>query len=341
VPLPPLDKTWLFNVNQRFLASGSSLTDSRNVLRIGFVNALLGFASNPWTVVGSCNAVASGMDGVNRWQNNSDLTWVNASGGAHSWIVLQQAALGPKVQLCIDLVTPNLGGSPQAHGNMLTMHMSLEAGFGAANGGTDGSTTARPTATDEENSVITPSVGWLNGSSASSASRDYLVNVMMSNDGHCTRCFIRRPDVAAYTSMFMFERAKTPVPNWAHPVVARWVSSTGSVPVYTVWSDNAYLRGRAPSGAMGLFLTSEAWVNNMAGQRVTTKNEIADEFELFPMGVASETVGARGRHGRIFDMYWVSTQLADGHSFPGDESRQLLVMGDMAVPWPGVVPELV
>ena len=55
--------------------------------------AKIGFNSNPWTVIGSSDGVASSMDGTDRWIDSGDIiSW--SPGNPRSWIVLQQTALG-------------------------------------------------------------------------------------------------------------------------------------------------------------------------------------------------------------------------------------------------------
>lgn len=88
-----------------------------------------------WTVAGSCNGVAAGMDGVDRW--GSTFTPANLvrapEGTAHSWIVLQ---------------------SPAAFGMWLLLNYNASseggAGITLSNGPyTGGSVTAKPTSTNE------------------------------------------------------------------------------------------------------------------------------------------------------------------------------------------------
>lgn len=342
MPLVALDKNWQYNVNQRFLSHGTHLADSRQVLRQGLVNSLLGFFVNPWVCMGSSKGTVgnAAMDGVNRWAADTDLIFAASAGTAHSWSVLEQAGINTNTQICIDLIghssNPTTGGA-------VTFIISPSAGFGSANGGTDGSHTTRPTATDEM--VMSSNAGgWLGNTLGSNTSREYIVNVMMSDDGECTRVAVRSPLSATYCAMLMIEKPKNPVVGWADPVFAYWqgaVSGYPSVPTYPYWHNQPLLRARAPIGQMLLTLTSTGWATAPAAQQVTTVNELSGEYEFLGIGLASETVGARGiRHGELFDAYWCSTLLPDGATAPVAGPRQLIVLGDMVWPWPDVVPEL-
>lgn len=98
-----------------------------------------------WTVVGSCGYVgaawASGMDGVDRWPDAVAVRWTETTGGYFSWIVLRNTAInasGNGYQICIACnATVN-----QTH------YMTLVDSWGG--GFTGGSTTTRPTASDEK-----------------------------------------------------------------------------------------------------------------------------------------------------------------------------------------------
>jgi len=98
-----------------------------------------------WTVVGSCGYVgaawASGMDGVDRWPDVVAVRWKETTGGYFSWIVLRQTAInasGQGYQICIACnATVNST-------NYMTLVDSWGGGF------VGGSTTTRPTASDEQ-----------------------------------------------------------------------------------------------------------------------------------------------------------------------------------------------
>jgi hypothetical protein len=81
MPLPSLDKTWLYDPNVAYPAQGTAAADYKRMLR-GIKNSLKAFASNAWTVVGSSNSSAAGLDAVDRWSADSDLVG-NTAGNAH------------------------------------------------------------------------------------------------------------------------------------------------------------------------------------------------------------------------------------------------------------------
>ena len=135
---PALVKTWQIEPDILIPVGASNLVERRQAM-LAIVNNLIGFASNPMTVIGSGNGVTSGMDGTNRWAAESDL--VN-----NSWIVLQDAQVNAKFQICIHLYSVWTA----SNACNIQIVVSRLAGFGTANGGTNGSSSSRPTATDED-----------------------------------------------------------------------------------------------------------------------------------------------------------------------------------------------
>jgi hypothetical protein len=96
-------KTWQFDANRRVtfpLGTNSSLwwLSTHQVVWLAkwLTGALGGFTQGLWTVEGSSNGTAAGMDGVNRWNvaepvaANSPILWATiANAGNRSWIVLK------------------------------------------------------------------------------------------------------------------------------------------------------------------------------------------------------------------------------------------------------------
>jgi len=202
--LPTLTKTWQHNVNNAIAALGSALADNRRLLR-SIKNALVGFGTNPWTVRYSSSSAVAGTagDGVDRWSADSDLVWA-AAASAHSWIVLRQTGIATNYEVCFSLE----GAS--ATGVAMLAVVSFSAGF------TGGSTTARPTATDEQIFTLT---NW-SGNGADVASR---WSVMQSTDGQCTRVLVCIS--GSVTLYWIMDRPANPSTGWANPSVSFFVQA--------------------------------------------------------------------------------------------------------------------
>jgi hypothetical protein len=321
--LPTLDKTWLHNVNNILRTTGTALGDNRQLL-LAIKNAMIGFGSSPWTVRGSSSSVAAGLDNVDRWAAVANLVWANA-GSAHSWIVLKNTALGTNVELCIDLASTN------------SYSMAVVMSFGAAF--TGGSTTARPTSTDEVAIGSGISYNW---HGLGTATYDCVWHALHSTDGEATRIF-----VTAYNNVCAmwasFDKVKSPPTGWAVPVVACWLDTgtnrnTGN-PQFAALNDYPLLYGRMSTGSMTLYGTAEGVYGSMVGEARYAYNDISSEWMLSPFGVASETPNARGRHGTLYDLFWGAIYRQPGDTWPDDNTRQFVQVGHVVVPWNGTVPQ--
>ena len=312
--LPVLAKTWQYAENQAVAAQGSGLATMRRVIRTS-VDSMLGFASTPWMIIGSSNAVASGMDAVYRWATDADVIW---SGGAHSWVVLQQTGISTTFQVCFDL-------------NSSSSQMVVVASTAGFTGGT---TSARPTAVDE---VVTLNATW-----CSNLDITHKVNVCQASDGSATRIFVLAASTTL-TTFFMFDKPVNTISGWTDPymVTTRGISSGIPVTQLSHLSQTASFGRRTT--AMALYWTGE-YCGNYPLASVSSlgavANEINSEWELYPIGLACLTTGNRGRVGSLVDIWWKAESVGHGDTFPLDGSRQFLAIGGLVVPWSGVVPQM-
>jgi len=326
--LPTIELTWRFKLNTAVTSQGSMLATNRRLLRTekdGMVSAT-GYGTAPgnlFTVRYACNGTTAGTagDGVDRWAADSDLVWANA-GTAHSWIVLRQAQVASAFEVLISCE------SASGTGNNRVIVISPSAGF------TGGSTTARPTATDE--------IILFSGSHGLAADGTAKLQQMMSHDGKAYTCMCFTGGALRY--VFMIGVPKNPVTGWTNP---SWfyagVSSAALDGNALCTTASPLVRGRANGLPMALWMTSEGYLStsaHMAAQRLTGANAISGEFPLFPVGLASETSGCEGRHGQIYDLFWGITSNADGDTYPNDATRQLVQIGDLVFPNDGTTWQL-
>ncbi len=332
MPMPILIKTW------QHLYSGATPTTNilvstttqtlRNQTVLHTIKEIMkGVALGAWTCVGSSDSVAAGLDAVDRWAAPTNLVW---SVGAHSWIVLKQTGIGPNFQLCFDLNT----GVP---GDLVDCVASPSAGF------TGGTTSARPTATDE---FSIRSGAW----TYTSANDPIYLHGMVSTDGQCSRFFLCRANLVC--GMMLFEVPRFPVGGWSQPFMGFVAGGGGStnVPSYVAglfdningWPVlNATSRGRANGGGFRLLWATRAVRSGIpfGYQVLTVPHDITGEMSLGAIALYSDQALVRGRHGMLFDAWAGSSQLGMGETYPADLTRQLVQFRDLVVPWDGSVPK--
>lgn len=294
-------------------------------------------SSGNWTTTGSCDGSGGAgsfgnNDNVDRWVTSANLIWAAAASN-HSWHVLQQTGIAAKFQVCIDL--------SNATASNATIVVSPTAGFGLANGGADGTATARPTATDEK--VLIANTTWGGPGAVSQGS---VLHVVKSADGKVTRLFIMR-DTVVY-GYLDFEQ---PVPEfaatWTDPSVfcavgfntATGVVGSPAIPQsffgtsFNVWS-------KTPGGtSFSSVCIDEGDTSASAANSLVFLNETDNSYPNRPVGIFSTTVNARGINGVFRDLYWASSQLGNGYTAPkatgaGDAAaRKWIVLGPFFHPW--------
>jgi hypothetical protein len=334
-------KLWQHQVNQFVYAQGSASATEKRLLRT-LKNLLLGFAQNAWTCLYSCDSVTAGTagDGVDRWLSDANMVWTSAS-AAHSWTVLKQAGLHSNFQICIDCKE---SGFSAAIEQGLTVVVSVSAGF------TGGTTTARPTATDElviTNGSSTNSAGLWNGATAS-ADFTAVVHTLQSTDGQCTRVGIAWNNLMS--GYWMFDVPLAPVSTWTLPFIAMAKGNANEAPVYGQLNTDLVttlpLWSRINGSNVQVVMTAEGSYHpggadeDVLGNLLTSPNQFDQTWPLFPAGIACSQAPVRGRHGRVFDFWFVSKTNTTGNTYPEDDSRQWMVWGNTLQPWNGVIARL-
>jgi len=339
MPYPVIQKTWQFQVNQVVDTQGPAggdpvvMTQFHELFRV-IKNLLKSFPLNPWTCSGSSDARSgalgsAGMDSVDRWTSAAVMEGA-AGGSRHGWIVLRQTMIAVNYEICIDLAA--------ASSSTLTVVVSPSAGF------TGGSVTARPTATDEI-VVCNNNTAWSN------IAMQHVVHAMMSSDGQCTRVSVQHgfEAGAVVTSQCTFFLADVPqdqVTGWTNPSVTcfRGTNLDATDPSAVLAPSTAQTVGRANNTSMAL-----AWTEESNGSTVLSDkdsignipNDIDTSYALFGIGIDSVTLGGRGRHCSLFDIWWRPIGIAINNNFPDVETtRKFISLGRIILPWKndGTVP---
>ena len=326
--LPALDKTWQFfhGVN----APSASYKDRL----FEFKTALIGFALSPWVVASSSNGAAFGNnDDVDHWASTADMV-------TNSWVVLRQPGLGATAQLMIRVT----------NATAQTVDLAFNSfGFGAANGGTDGTATVAPL----------PAVGTgLFGSSKqleATAGTNHRMEICMSTDGAVTRSNVIQSgsDVNNETTGWIdIELLKNPTPS----VKFGGVSGAGFIRFPQLDNNpNSFARSNDVTARQwGLFddlggapltqISSECYqstigeVAAMTAQNLLGPNNFEGAFEFYPIWLRSNNLGFKGILGVRFDRWYGSTASPHGTTFPAPPdtpANQFIQFSDHILPWDG------
>lgn len=311
--LPVLAKTWQHNINQLVTAQGTELDTGEKVM-FTIKNSLLNFALSPWTCSGSSNSSVAALDGVDRIITTANIV---GSAGAHSWIVLRQTGIATNYEICIDWSSNSSNG--------ITLIVSPSAGF------TGGTTTARPTATDE--SIVINQTFFFSGTDS-----NHQVHVMQSTDGACTRVIVWRGGTNLCTFM-IFDKPVNTVTGWTNPSVTYAIGNTSSIAItYSSLTIGTNSIGRG-SGAFTARWSGESFGSTLLAELTdigTVVNSFENAWAFFPIGIASTTASNRGRHGSLADIWWKPTGISDADTFPNDaNNRQFVAFGCLILPWTG------
>jgi len=329
--LPTKVKTWQIDTNNRIVSAAE--LPWYQALMFALKESLIGFASNPWTVVASSDGATANNAGTDLWVDSGDLVW---STGNHSWIVLENVS-GSMLAIAFDI-----SSTSNQDAQIL---FSPSGGFLAANGGTDGTIAARPTATDEFDAIAGTDAlaSWHN---QVSAPIDSVFHVWHSNDGTVTY-------IAGFTSNVVHTfvalgSINNPVTGHTTPYLGSWVSSNGIAAITSMASLNDNQRMRSSQGGVvfNMYLTCPGAATSMVPEFVgsAVAEELSGELFFYETGmVCGSDVGYRGPKGSLYDVYWGQYQLAaNGDTYPNNAStREWVQVGALVLPWTGdaTIPE--
>lgn len=338
--LPTLEKTWQFDLNLQNTISGDGAIDLNDIF-IQIKNAMKGFGISPWTVVGSSNSVSSNMAGIDLLVTTGDIVH---AGATWSWIVLEQTGWNSGAQACF------------AFSSSTSDKQWIDLVFSPGGLFTGGSTSARPTATDEV--IVGINKYWISG--AGLPDRQYVAHVMQSTDGASTKIIgCHDGIVSCYLS---FENIGNPVSGWSNPAIATLVSvGNADVSSTLMDMDSWYNSTFSPNGGSGYGWWIRADVTTPAFLKVGTEwhrnsvpmvadnyaNEISGEYPLTPIGLhnvdlsgLATAIGQRGKYGHVIDQWFTVAAPSTGDNIPGDGSKQFVVVGDFVFPWDGATSML-
>jgi hypothetical protein len=327
MPAPTPEKDWIITPNISITPSGVAETDIDNTFLLA--KAVLKTGPFPWIPVASSNG--SAVDTSDLLITAADIVHA-LPGSAHSWGAYRQPGINTDCSFLIDF-------NSATNKSLATVYFSPSAGF------TGGSTTARATATDEQTLGTT----WIGNLASSLQTRS---TVWQSADGECTRvAFCHSDTLVGY---WHFDKPKNPRAGWTDPAIgfANGVNvgdhtlltvCTSNVSLFTPWFNNSDARFQAhcPAGNMPLRLTFEGprGALDLVSQAHPGVHSATQKYPIMPVGLAHfTTAGRTGRHGTVFDWWWVGDFAGiprSGAYIPDDPALRLVVIGNSVHPWLG------
>lgn len=297
---------------QVVLPTKTTATIQNGVAAVAMKNAYVDPIKSQWRLKGCSDSVSANMSSIDLIVDDSDII-ANAA-GAHSWMVLMNLATGQ--QYCVDF--------NQANNQTVTLAMSVAAGF------TGGSTTARPTATDEVTAVTI----WFAGANTG---RFRLV-VVHSVDGSTTYGFIFYRGIII--TSWCFGQALCHHGAWS-PALYGWLlgantlSSTG-LNSSTRFDNVDNVLSYAAGGPMFLRWTRAYSNGNFLEVLQANRPSRSEKWPTYTIGLFCMNAPRLCKHGRLIDMFRIPNGIPPGWIYPStDKQHGLLSCGiGWAIPWP-------
>jgi len=350
--LPSLEKSWIFGSSlgvSNFLnqatptvgylhSSGFSQGSSAPTNAAGdaqntwykLVNSLVNiYGGNAWQLVANSYYPGSGTtmatsNSVNGFANGIAIQW-NSAGSAHSWIILKQPAMqgGGPAMLCIDFA-----------GVSSTCSVGVYFSPGGLYPNTGLSFLNRPTATDE---ITLMSLTTLSNTNIVGSA----LHVMQSLDGFSTRAFMLQSGAIVF-SMFLESIVPDGSSNLAYKMacLAQNTATPGSG-----WSISQIFWCRV-NGITAPNFQAYGAVECSSNIAVPLANggaisDFTGGYPISPIGLVSQTIGARGKVGRFVDLWLGSSAVPSMATYPLSGGKNFIQVGNFVVPWDGATVPII
>jgi hypothetical protein len=170
------------------------------------------------------------------------------------------------------------------------------------------------------------------------------MNIMHSTDGLHTRMFIARWNTV--TGIFMLENAVDADSGlyWTIPWILLNLFTFGygassDRATRAVLQDIANIKTRIGAVDTSLFCSSEGYASQALTERIV-RDDLTGDYPMIPIGLVSETVGTRGKRGRLQDIWFGTPRVSPGYTYPIDNSRKFIQLGEVIMPWNGSILQM-
>jgi hypothetical protein len=337
--VPSKDLTYIYSANEQIL-SQNSYAETNSLVLLTMIKRLITMG---WACVGSSNGTNyNAIDGL---PHSSLLLTVNdlvyqSPGNNHTWIVLENTVHGSLVagnpQLLIDL-----NNSDGSH-TYVDHYLSLTGSFSGGNVNT------APTALDQVESApffdANNHMRPLYTSHESTYNPNARLNIIMSNDGKATYIILcAAGKIQGFWALVKASNISGSI--WTNP----WVFITVGPAYYDLYNSsfntNIYsMRFRTVLGAATTPTTLGAITENICYFNDNTRYLVHQqpsydqetlEYPFCQIGLWVPTSPYIGRKGVIKDLYLGTSNVLPGMTYPNDNSKQWVQVGDFILPWDG------
>lgn len=324
-----LSKTWYTTANRAYddVTTAQKMASSALFALYG---TLLGYVSGTdgpegarpssvyWTLAGSSDSSTAGIDATQRIGTTyNNAKWVNVAAGGtpHTWFVVQSPSglLDGPWYLCVDWI-----GTDVEHATFVI----------SKNAFTGGSTSARPTSTNEAaltgQAFIETTVAAGKSYFSTDANGGFYFLLSRNGQGLFQFCLSIQPLVEARSSgdsgrtiMFAWQGTTAPgAPNFTSALIIRGVTQDASAAVV---------------GSVMLLVGPQ--LSNTGAWSQTNTNSIDSQVDALPMVYVNDTTAAHhGIRGRIPDCWYISTQVAVGSTIPAVGTVERIIAGGFQIP---------
>jgi hypothetical protein len=318
--IPTFIKTWSLVQNQAYVTTGVVATDNKNMVLL-IVNQLITWG---WTVSGSgsSNYGSGARDGTNRWRTVADIV-------ASAWIELHNGTMGCYLQLF--------------HNSSNSGQFTWQGSYAGFSGGTINATTAG-TASDSFNCNTGNGTNFPIGNAAFSAKW----HGWASSDGYVNRIIVYNNSVPVFClHMEKPTVAVTGFPNCVMGISDEGGGSSNNQLLLSTWF-TSYMwfvyYASARRGVCGVLPYIGGVATPTSAQAQTIVNPVDTNWTIVNVGAGANVATTSLFAGIFFwfaDLWSIATALQEGATLPASGARQVVVCGDLLLPWSDVAMQVV
>jgi hypothetical protein len=275
----------------------------------------------PWEVVGSCDGVSYGLDGIDRWTTLTDIVFTSLPGEARSWIVLKQPALYGGFYLLIECESPSF---PAYKGLRICASATPFIG---------GDTLCGPSSPTE---VLLKFDKW--GFSDNQTTSDLVVHLVHRVDGRGFKLIITYQGLPQ--DFWMIDVPLRTVSGLANPWVGMaYYRENGACRHTTGWRIGSALKmGIGTEGFDASAVCEMLGATHPSDLHNLNPHSITNRWPLVPISVGSDGADL-GIHAFLADLWWGGSGHPIGSTYVNSDAERVWAQFQhLVIPWDHSIP---